>query len=64
MPTRLDVLLQRRKSAAAGSFHRQVKASTKAGARAAVMGFTVRVRASESFRIIEAKLYQFMDGFA
>src|SRR6266536_63167 len=33
MPTRLDVLLQRRKSAAAGLFHRQITASASAGSR-------------------------------
>src|ERR1700731_2404216 len=36
MPTRLEVLLQRRKSAAAGLFHRHRKASTSAGSKPAV----------------------------
>src|ERR1700736_720874 len=31
MPTRLDVLLQRRKSAAAGLFHRQITPSASSG---------------------------------
>src|ERR1700738_2291239 len=36
MPTRLEVLLQRRKSAAAGPFHRHRKASASAGSKPAV----------------------------
>src|ERR1700756_2256018 len=36
MPTRLEVLLQSRKSAAAGPFHRHRKASASAGSKPAV----------------------------
>src|SRR5439155_27238989 len=37
MPTRLEVLLQSRKSAAAGLFHRQAAANARIGIRPAVM---------------------------
>jgi len=37
MPTRLEVLLQRRKSAAAELFHRHITASASAGSKPTVM---------------------------
>src|SRR5579872_828230 len=64
MPTRLDVLLQRRKSAAADPFHRQATANDRAGIKAAPRRFAVWGGKSESLGIIAAKLYQDIDGFA
>src|SRR5580704_5216786 len=64
MPTRLAVLLQRRKSADADPFHRQASANSRAGDQEAVRRFAVWVRESESLGIIEAKLYQHIDDFA
>jgi hypothetical protein len=57
-------LLQRRKSAAADPFHRQADANSKADARAARRRFEALAGKSESFAVIEAKLYQDIDDFA
>src|SRR5882757_1958375 len=54
MPTRLEVLLQRRKSAAAGLFHRHRNASTSAGIKPAVMRTESGLRRWESFGIIQS----------
>jgi hypothetical protein len=58
------VLLQRRKSANADPFHRQVSANSRAGIKVVPRRFAVRVGGSESFGIIAAKLYQDIDDFA
>src|SRR3954470_24867424 len=54
MPTRLAVLLQRRKSAAAGLFHRHMTASASAGSRPAVKRAANRFARWEFFGIIQA----------
>jgi hypothetical protein len=64
MPTRLEVLLQRRKSATAGLLHRQITATASAGTGPAKMKAEKRLGRSEFFGIIFAKLYQIIDDFA
>jgi hypothetical protein len=54
MPTRLDVLLQRRKSAAAGLFHRHITASASAGIKPAVTRAENGWGRLEFFGIIQA----------
>src|ERR1700738_5076358 len=53
MPTRLEVLLQRRKSAAAGLFHRHRNANASTGIKPAVMRTENGLRRWESFGIIQ-----------
>jgi hypothetical protein len=64
MPTRLEVLLQSRKSAAADPFHRQATMNDRPATRAALKRLAVWGRRSESRGIITAKLYQDIDDFA
>src|SRR5229473_1972742 len=53
MPTRLEVLLQRRKSAAAELFHRHITANASAGNKPAVMRAEKRLGRWESSGIIQ-----------
>src|SRR5258708_8712547 len=64
MPTRLEVLLQRRKSAAAGLLHRHITASAATGTRPAAMRVEKRLGRTEFLKIIFAKLHQLIDDFA
>src|SRR3989442_15598965 len=52
MPTRLEVLLQSRKSAAAGLFHRQAAANASIGIRPAVMRAGRGGKRRESFAVM------------
>src|SRR6266702_8978988 len=52
MPTRLDVLLQRRKSAAAELFHSPASANASTGARPAMMRAERGVDGRESFAVM------------
>src|SRR6266702_760823 len=52
MPTRLDVLLQRRKSAAAELFHSPASANATTGARPAMMRAERGVDGRESFAVM------------
>src|SRR5689334_6553927 len=53
MPTRLEVLLQSRKSAAAGLFHRQAAANASIGIRPAVMRVRKGGKRRESFPVMQ-----------
>src|SRR5580704_17239262 len=54
MPTRLEVLLQRRKSAAAELFHRDITTSASAGSKPAVMRAENGLRRCEFLGIIQS----------
>jgi hypothetical protein len=58
------VLLQRRKSAAAGLFQRQSNAKASAGIRPAGRDAENRWGRLEFWGVICAKLYQFIEDFA
>src|ERR1700722_13533506 len=64
MPTRLDVLLQRRKSAAAELLHRHTAANASAGSKPAVMRGANRLGGWGFSGVIQVKLYQLIDDFA
>src|SRR5450756_1176751 len=64
MPTRLEVLLHRRKSAAAELFHRHITASASAGINPAVRRAANRLGRWGFVGIIQLKLYQIVDDFA
>jgi hypothetical protein len=53
MPTRLEVLLQSRKSAAAGLLHAHVTANASIGIRPAVMRAEREVKRRESFAVMQ-----------
>src|SRR3569623_506324 len=53
MPTRLEVLLQSRKSAAAGLLHRQAAAKASAGIRPAIMRVRRGDKRRESFPVMQ-----------
>src|ERR1051325_6296641 len=53
MPTRLEVLLQSRKSAAAGLLHRHIPASASIGIRPAVMRAERGDKRRESFPVMQ-----------
>jgi len=52
MPTRLEVLLQRRKSAAAGLFHRHIAASASTGIKPGIRRADRGLNARESVAIM------------
>src|SRR5260370_33363472 len=64
MPTRLEVLLHRRKSAAAELHQRQSAANASGGIRPAAEFAENRWGRLESLDVICAKLSQFIDDFA
>jgi hypothetical protein len=64
MPTRLEVLLQRRKSAAAGLFQRQRTANASAGIEPVGSNAQIRLAWMEFQGVICARLSQLIDDFA